>query len=203
MAQVKLGFTTLAIPDKILKARNIVTQLTGNAAFTRPNPTLAVVTAAADALETAFNDAADGGKTKTAVMYNKEAALDALMAQLSAYVQEASAGDALVILSSGMEVRATKTPPQDLPAPQNLAAETGDNEGSINLSWEPVKKAKAYLMQTSPDGATAWQNLNITSTKASVVITGLASGTKTWFRVCAIGAKGNSPWSDPARGLVA
>ena len=151
----------------------------------------------------AFNDAADGGKTKTALMYNKEAALDALMAQLSAYVQEASAGDALVILSSGMEVRATKTPPQDLPAPQNLAAETGDNEGSINLSWEPVKKAKAYLMQTSADGATAWQNLNITSTKASAVITGLASGTKIWFRVCAIGAKGNSPWSDPARGLVA
>lgn len=203
MALVKLGFTTLSVPDKILKTRSIVTLMTGNASFTTPNPALAAVTTAANALETAFNDAADGGKTKTAIMHSKETKLNGLMSQLAAYVQEASGGVELVILSSGMEVRSPKTPPQELSAPLNLEALTGEFEGEITLRWKRVAKAKAYLIQKSADGATGWENLNITSTKAVAAINGLNSGSKLWFRVCAVGAKGNSPWSDPARGLVA
>ncbi|NNV54942.1 fibronectin type III domain-containing protein [Limnovirga soli] len=203
MSQVKLGFYALSIPDKILKARNIVTLMTGNAAFTTPNPALATVTTAANELETAFNDAADGGRTKTAIRDSKEAELDALMAQLSAYVQEISEGDALIILSSGMEVRAEKTPPQDLPAPQGLEAITGDNEGEIVLRWKRVDKSKAYLFQKSADGATGWENIITTSTKAKALLSGLPTATKMWFRVCAVGSRGNSPWSDACRGLVA
>lgn len=202
MAQVKLGFYALSVADKVLKARNIVILMTGNTAFTTPNPSLAAITAAADALETAFNEAADGGKTKTAIMYSKEAELDALMPQLTAYVQEASAGDALLILSSGMEIRADKTPPQDLPAPFGLETKTGDNEGEVMLRWKKVDKSKAYLIQKSADGSTGWESLNVTSTRATAVVTGLPSANRIWFRVCAIGPKGNSPWSDPSRGLV-
>lgn len=200
MAKVKLGFTALTVPDKVLKARNTVTLMTGNAAYPRPNPTLAAISTAADELETAYNEAADGGKTKTAVMRSKEQELDKLMIQLAAYVQEASNGDELVILSSGLEVAAPKTPPQDLPAPQNLVAEMGTNEGDTNLRWKKVAKAKSYLLQSSADGATNWQTLNTVSTKASAVISGMPSGEKAWYRVCAVGPKGNSPWSDPALG---
>lgn len=200
MAKVKLGFTILTIPDKVLKARNTVTLMTGNASYLTPNPPLAAISTAADELETAYNEAADGGKTKTAVMRSKEQELDKLMVQLTAYVQEASNGDELVILSSGLEVAAAKTAPQDLPAPQNLVAEMGTNEGDIYLRWKKVDKAKTYLLQTSADGTGNWQTLSTVSTKANAVITGLKSGDKTWFRACAVGPKGNSPWSDPALG---
>jgi hypothetical protein len=200
MAKAKLGFTILSIPNKVLKARNTVTLMTGNASYPTPNPTLATISTAADELETAYNEAADGGKTKTAVMRSKEQELDKLMIQLTAYVQEASNGNELVILSSGLEVAAPKTPPQDLPAPQNLIAEMGTNEGEVYLRWKKVDKAKSYLLQSSADGATNWQTLNTVSTKSNAVIAGFTSGDKTWFRACAVGPKGNSPWSDPALG---
>ena len=35
-------------------------------------------------------------------------------------------------------------------------------------------------------------------TKSKATVSGLATGTKYWFRVRAIGAAGPGPWSDPA-----
>ena len=143
MALVKLGFTALSIPDKTLKAHGIVTLMTGNAAYLKPNPTLSAITDAADALETAYNEAADGGKSRTAIRDSKEAELNALMATLAAYIREVSGGDELIILSSGMEVRAVRMPPQDLPAPEALIAKTGDNDGQVNLPLESHTQSKS------------------------------------------------------------
>ncbi|HEV7473405.1 MAG TPA: fibronectin type III domain-containing protein [Pyrinomonadaceae bacterium] len=36
------------------------------------------------------------------------------------------------------------------------------------------------------------------STKSSFTVTGLTPGTRYWFRVAAVGAGGQSGWSDPA-----
>ncbi len=114
---------------------------------------MASITTTVNNLETAYNAAADGGKSKTAFAKTQEAALDALLVQLGAYIQEASGGDATIILSSGLEVRSGKTPPQELTAPQKLEATTGSNEGEIDLRWKPVARSNAYKIQQSADGA--------------------------------------------------
>ena len=50
MAKIKLNLKSLSTPEKIARARQIVTALTGNKDFTTPNPSLAQVTAAIDAV---------------------------------------------------------------------------------------------------------------------------------------------------------
>jgi chitodextrinase len=55
------------------------------------------------------------------------------------------------------------------------------------------------LIQQSadPPTATSWTH-DSTSTKSSATVDGLTSGTRYWFRVSAIGPRGQSGWSDPA-----
>ena len=44
MAKLKLNLRKLAVPEKIARARQIITALTGNASFATPHPTLGTVT---------------------------------------------------------------------------------------------------------------------------------------------------------------
>lgn len=201
MATVKTGFSSLPVAQKILKARFYATQLTNNTNFTTPDPSIKTISDAATALETAYNDAADGSKTKAALAKTAEATLDSIIVLFAAYVQFISKGDATIIRSSGLEVKEIKTPPQPLPAVTGLTIDTGINEGEITLSWDKIPNSKVYKIESSPDGNTNWQHIG-ESTKITITLTNLPSATKLWLRVAAIGAKGQGPWSDPGKGLV-
>jgi hypothetical protein len=75
----------------------------------------------------------------------------------------------------------------------------GDFEGSVDVAVDRVRGAGSYLVQKSqtPDTPGSWQQAAI-STKSSCTVTGLTSGQHYWFRVAAIGAAGQGPWSDQA-----
>ena len=45
--------------------------------------------------------------------------------------------------------------------------------------------------------ASVWTNAP-PSTKSKCTIANLVAGTRYWFRVAAVGAAGQGPWSDPA-----
>jgi hypothetical protein len=202
MAKVKLGFSKLTVPNKIQQARNILIQMAASGNFVTPTPTLAIVGTATDTLETAFEDASKGGTVKTAFMHLQEKNLVKLMAQLASYVQTTSQGDETIILSSGMDVAATPSAPQQLLAPEALAIYIGQNESDALLKWKTLKGAKAYVIQQSTDGNTNWAEAGH-CTKATIIISGLTSGAKIWFRTAGIGPKGLGPWSSPARGMAA
>ena len=104
-----------------------------------------------------------------------------------------------MIESVGMSVKAPGAPIGSLPAPQKLIATTTTAPAKVSLRWQSVKGAKSYQVQAATDitGAGNWQPA-ASSTKGRSVISGLTSGTKYWFRVAAIGAAGQSPWSDAA-----
>jgi hypothetical protein len=202
MAKIKLNFRTLSIPEKISGARQIVTALTGNADFASPQPPLAEVTTTIDNLETAYSDvlaARQEAKEKTSAQNQKEEDFDRALSRLASYVESASGGDETKIKSVGMDVRATATSAQGLDLPASLAATAGDHEGEIDLQWDKVPRAKSYVLQSStdPPTSTSWQHQAV-STKSRITIEGLTSGTKYWFRVAAVGANGQSGWSDPA-----
>lgn len=201
MATAVSGFNKLTPAEKIVKARFYAKQLTGNTNFATPDPTPAQINTTATALETAFNEAADGGKTKKAAAKTAEAALDAIIVLFVAYVQFASKGDETIIRSSGLEVKENNNTPQPLVQVVGLTLETGINEGELIVSWDKVDKSRVYKIEKSTDGNSNWLPAG-ESTKSTITLTGLPTATKLWLRVAAIGAKGQGPWSDPAKGLV-
>jgi hypothetical protein len=203
MAQVKLSLQTRSIPEKIQFLRQVISQMTGNANFPTPNPPLADLTAEALALETAYNDAEESraaAREATALQNAAEDNFDREFTLLGSYVEDTSGGDEAKILSSGIPVRAATVPIGELPAPGNLFATDGDLDEEIDLGWDRVRGSRSYLIQRSEDLA-AWSGDKV-STKSTFTYPGCTPGKKYWFRVAAIGAAGQGPWSDPATGMA-
>ena len=53
-----------------------------------------------------------------------------------------------------------------------------------------------------PLSETNWRQSGYEGTKSSFTITGLTSVARYWFRVAAVGAAGQGPWSDQAMKMV-
>ena len=174
---------------------------TGKAEFPPPLPSLATLTAKADALsaKVSAREAAKMALDEALSALNTaEAELDADLMSLMAYVESASGGDEAKILSAGFEIKGKATPIGAMPQVEGLDSTVGDAEGRIILRWKSVKGAKTYEVQTCPDPITAagWKAAGL-STKASLILDGLPTGGRCWFRVRAIGSAGPGPWSDP------
>jgi hypothetical protein len=201
-AQVKLGFRSLSIPSKIQKAAQIVQLMTKNDFFPDPNPKLTLITEATNSLETAYQNAMDGGRKFIVIRNDQEDVLNDLMFHLSSYVQNESDGSEEKIRSAGFDVRAQAGPIGDLERPLNLRSTTSAHSGEVQLDWKPVHGAKSYVAEKSVDGSNDWQ-LCGHSTRSRMMVTDLPSTTTQWFRIAGIGAAGQGPWSDPVKGLVA
>ena len=202
MAKVKLNIKDLSVPEKVARARQIVTALTGNPNFPSPQPTIAQTTTAIDDLEDAYataQAARQAAKTSTTFLNDKEETLDRTLTRLASHVESVSGDDEQKIQSAGMDIRSAPTGASDLPAPDGLNATQGDHDGEIDLSWNRVERTRSYLIERSadPPSNTSWTQAGV-STKSSTTIDGLTSGTKYWFRVAAIGPLGQSGWSNPA-----
>lgn len=78
-----------------------------------------------------------------------------------------------------------------------LTATSGDTEGEIDLTWEPAKGASTYLVQKCSESKNPvrWTNEDIVA-RSSYTVTKLKSGRKYWFRVAAVGRKGQGSWSN-------
>lgn len=202
MGKIKLNLRNLSVLAKIQFARQIVTGMTGNTSFPTPDPPLASITTYANDLENAYNDAnvaKQEANTKVSIQDEKENVLDINLQKLANYVESASNGDDAKIHSASMNVRSKGVPIGALSIPAGLFAAAGDKEGEMYLRWERVIGAKSYVIELSldPITSTSWKYAGV-STKASITISGLTSGTKYWFRVAGVGAAGQGPWSDPA-----
>lgn len=94
--------------------------------------------------------------------------------------------------------------PAGLPpeAPEFLRARPGHREGELNLSWDRVPGARSYSVQLSKDNGETWEDLGAL-TKSRMVVSGLQSGSKPWFRVSTFGIQGYSDFSETAQGKVA
>ena len=205
MRQARAGITGLSPTEKVAKALLLVTKMTGNLNYITPTPTLAQVDAGRVKLDTAIMEAASGDHSKVLARVLAEAEMDSLIVRLSQYVNTTAAGDVLMILGSGFELRKQPEPIGPLPAPTDLEARTGTMPGEIDLQWTPVYGAylyQVYVNTTDPDVEAQWTLLNPTS-PASYKATGLAPAKHIWFRVNALGAAGTSPFSDPAKGFSA
>lgn len=199
MAQIKVGISNKSVPDKIQFARQIVLDMTGNGNFTTPAPALAAITAAANALEAAYNDAQAArqtAKSLTSLQNQKDAELMLLLMQEANYVQNASRGDRAKIESSGFGVRNAPSLIGPLPAPANVTVVPTEESGAVGMNWDKVRGARSYIVERATDAPQLDWVPAISTTKSKALINTITSGTKYWFRVAGVGAAGQGPWSD-------
>ena len=129
-------------------------------------------------------------------------ALNLALTQLANYVQNASGGDPAKIQSAGFPVRDTPSPIGPLPAPSELEAQPSQSEGHVNLWWRGVRGASSYVVERAQDGPLLNWVQALTTTKSRALVNSMASGARYWFRVAAVGAAGQSAWTDAISKIV-
>ena len=202
MAKVKLPSSTLSDAAMLEFARAHILDMTGNANFTTPVPDAAAYLAGANALETTLTAMHNAEAAAHQAVLEKNAArqaIDDFTRQRGNYVDGVANGDAIKIASSGFATKAAAAPVGIPDQPHNFSASIGDMSGTMDVAWDRVRGASSYMIQKCPDpqNDANWTFAGV-STKSSATISGLTPGTKYWFRVAAVGAAGQSAWSDPA-----
>ncbi len=202
---VKVGLTGLKPSDLVAKSIQVESSMNSNPLFATPTPTLADVTAAREELEIRITAAAMGDRSAIALRKDQEKVLKTLLQKLASYVQIASNSES-DILTSGFDVRRKGEAIGHLSRPAALDAKRTDAEGVVQLSWKPVNGSQHYIVEmTTSDpmtGSASWAHLAYTG-KSNQEVTNLTPGTVYWFRVRALGSKGQSPFSDPAKVMAA
>ena len=204
--QVKLGHSRVTYTALVGMSRTNITMLTGNAAFTTPNPTLEAFGDATDRLDKAIQNydftRSRQDKQERDIAFEE---LKTMRADLGAYVQTTSAGDQELITSAGFETEKARQPIGQLPAPLNVLALVRPYPGSLELRYKGVKGRLSYqihICSGDPNVEANW-HLHATTGKNRLVFDGLESNVTYYFRVVALGAAGYSPVSDVASAKAA
>lgn len=195
MAQITLKLSRIPIVQKIDFARSIVTLMTGNPDYLTPDPPLTDLTNAADETDTANQEVLQAravSKQKTAILHEKDEALNNLIRKMANYVVNKSDGNEAKIEGAGFQVKAGTGPVGELPPPEDFSITYGDEAGELDLHWDGVDGASGYTVQkneTDPVNESAWTDID-NPTKSKYTIKGLTSGNRYWFRVLALGSAG-------------
>jgi hypothetical protein len=181
----------------------IITGVTGNINYPTPTPTLPVMTTAWKEFATAVSNAADGGRTLTAIKNDKRKALAILVRALAGYVQVACQGDLTILLSSGFPIhKPTRSPVGVAPAPGNLTVTLGARSGELDASAPPIPGAAIYnwRVTTATQPGTVVQSAQTTA--ASTTFGNLTPGVVYNIEANAVSTAGPSDWSNPVSQMV-
>jgi hypothetical protein len=200
MAKVKLELKKKNDDELLTFCDNHIKKMENNASFPNPLPSvpdyLTGFTAYSDKFG-AFRALEDAIAQARIEKDEARAELERLTTGRGNYVETGSAGDAAKILSAGFEVKGAGAPVGELPAPINFLAKMGTMPGQIILTWKKVYGAGSYEVECREHDAagTAWERVK-TVTPAKLKVENLTPGKNYAFRVRAIGAAGEGPWSD-------
>lgn len=199
MSKVKLNLSDKSDSELLTFTQQHIAAMAGNANYPTPLPAAPAFLTLYSGFESALDTAelaATTAKQKTALKDVARVALEVGLNQRGGYVESTSAGDEAKILTSNFLVREAPTPVGTLPAPLDFLATMGDMSGEIDLIWSRVYGAGSYVVQHSPYATPrVWsQALVVTASKATV--SGCTPGQLCAFRVAAVGAAGQGPWSD-------
>src|SRR5690554_4400739 len=201
MAQLKLGLDRLT-PGRLLdKCVFIEQQIDGNPYFPSPRPAHADLSAKRQELADAIAKASTGEKTAISIRDDVFQELADMLRTLSKYVSMEAEGRESVILSSGFEVRNTSKGPGWVTSPTGFEAKRTERQGELKLTWNKVQYAKSYIAEiTTTDPSlpdTLWTKF-VFPTRRSIMAEDLTPGVYYYFRVCAVGSRNTSGYSDVA-----
>jgi hypothetical protein len=184
--------------ELIVDCGRIIASMTGNASFPTPSPTLAPVGTALTNFKNAVQGL-DGTQTATLTRDNTRDALCNLLRQLGLYVEGACNGDLTVLLGSGFTAeKVNRQKAGQLSSPDGLKLYRPDMSGQLKGRCSPVANAGSYKWRIALTSApTVWLQ-NLVSVSAHALFENLTPGGLYVVQVCAVGAAGDSDWSDPA-----
>jgi hypothetical protein len=128
----------------------------------------------------------------------KRGALEAGTRTRISYVQVRSNSESTAIMSGGFNTQKTPSPIGYLDPPINLFVTLNHEAGSMEVTWNAVKKTRGYLLQYAEgkrgDETPNW--ILKVATKPKLILTGMKLGTSYLFRAATLGGKGGqSSWS--------
>ncbi len=108
MSRVKIDLKSAAVPDKLQRARYMITKLTDNPAFPKPQPTLLELKNIINKLDAAYFTALDGKMDHKYALRTVNFEFNQIFDILFNYIQMESKSDRKKIESAGCEVRKSK-----------------------------------------------------------------------------------------------
>jgi hypothetical protein len=176
--------------------RDIVTAMTGNTNYTTPFPVLADITAALDDLQAKITAAAGRDRMAMAARNAAWAMAKSLIRQLANYVQAHCQNDVEILLTSGFTATKTPAPIGPLLAPENLKIVYLSPSGTVELRMEAVRGVRGGYPIEQAEGADGPWVPSLISSKSRALISNLTPGKSYRLRAAAIGADGQSGWSN-------
>ncbi|MCB9168125.1 MAG: fibronectin type III domain-containing protein [Flavobacteriales bacterium] len=204
-ANIALYLSKLLPAGVLALLRNVVAKMTGNAAFATPLVPLADMTAKADELQAAIEEATFGSRQskllRDEILEEAKAMLDAQ----AGYVRGVCNGEAALLESSGFDLAKPREPIGVPGIPQDMRAGITNRRGELKLRWKSVHGARGYqvwMTDKDPTLEANWQAIGYT-TRVTHLVDSLDSFKAYWFCVSAIGTAGEGMQSDPAMGRAA
>jgi hypothetical protein len=186
--KLSLNYKGLDHSGKKVYANLILTNLTGNANYPNPSPSLAVLQTAIADLDAAIN----ASKPNIITINSKEVFLEKVLYALKAHVELECNEDEDKAVSSGFELRqggGTK--------PKVFSAKQGKLSGGVDLECAYQKNA-AYVWEyiNDPINQNTWVQFKVTN-NTNTTLSNLIVGNKYWFRVKAIVKDEEQTYTDP------
>lgn len=191
------NYSQLSDPELGNFALHVSSQMDGNANFTTPLVTPAVLNTAATGFLAAVAVCQDGTKQDTQQKNDLRAALLSQLDELAAYVEITAKNSAAVMLSSGFDLAATTAVK---PAPVGDVSITAVNNAasgslSLDMNYGPNVWAFETQVSTAPN---VWVAAGYFTHSRNVNLMNLTPGTLYNIRVRVHGSHNQvSAWSDP------
>jgi hypothetical protein len=204
-ANIKLFLYQLTFVKLLALIRNVIAKMTSNPNFTTPAVTMAALTALADALEAAIEEATNGSRQSKLVRDQLVLDVRAALRTQADYVRSVCSGDAAKLESSGFDLAKQREPIGIPGIAKDMQALFTGRTGTIDLRWKSVHGAHGYqvwMTDKDPMVSANWEAIGYT-TRVRHSVDGLESYKAFWFCVSAIGTAGEGAQSDPAKGLAA
>ncbi len=185
------------------KAEAVLEKMTNNDYFPNIQSKLDELRAKIQSYKVAIVESNQGGRLSTVIKINCRKELEDYLKELADYVQQASKGNALVLLSAGFDIHKKPSRVGELDKPTYVKLEVGPYKGSLWLSCAVVDKALFYvfeycLVPMGPDSV--W--VQVTSSRRKILIDGLISGKEYCFRIAAARTDPSRIWSDAVKSYV-
>lgn len=204
-ANIKLQLGRLTPIALLALVRTVVARMTGNANFPTPAVDLAELAAKADELEVAIEAATNGSRQSRLERDQLVLEVQDLLRVQADYVRSVALYDAVVLASSGFELRKQ---PEAFGIPgvaKKMEVRMTGLRGDLDLRWSSVPGAHGYqvwMTDKDPELFSSWTAIGYT-TRVRHNVTDLESYKAYWFCVSAIGVAGEGAQCDPALGRAA
>lgn len=211
MSSISAGLSRKNPAQLVALADLVGPMLAPTAPATPPVPNMAAKVTGLTTKRTAAKTASDAYEAAKAALVSLKAVRDSTAddlrmehASVISAIEAEARGDAAMLSSSGYAL--ATAPVQSSSAPgqiQNSSLTSGDNDATLDLSFDPEAASKTYEVQiTTVDPVVGPWTTAAHPTTSNTTLTGLTSGQRIWARVRGIGSNGTGPWSDPATKIV-